>query len=369
MFRKIYFQFVFTFLLMCGFTSCLPSRFVWYNFSGITDYKIFPSRQLPASKAPFYFINDTLGSGAKLKNFFSSRADSLLTNTPTVAFLIIRNDSILFEQYYKKYNERSEVASFSMAKSYISALIGICIDEGIISSVNDSITKYIPELTGKKGFGQITVRHLLQMTSGIKSVENYYSPFSMAAKMYYGRNLRKIISKLKTKSAPGQKFNYQSIDTQLLGLIIERASKKSVTDYFFEKLWQPLGMEYEGSWSIDKKNYGLEKAFCCINARARDFAKFGRLYLNKGNWNGKQIVSSTWVDESTKIDNDYGSVWYYQYQWWITNRQKRNYAASGLHGQYIYINPGKKLIMVRLGKETGKNINWHKELEKIAGLL
>jgi len=361
---------IFTFLaISLTFLSCLPARYAWYNFSGITDYKIFPSRSLPANKSPFHFIETDSSIKKEAFKIKSFPLDSLLNNTPTVAFLIIRNDSIMYENYFKNYNKSSIVASFSMAKSYISALVGIAIHEGFITNVNDSITKYIPELSNKKGFNKITIRHLLQMTSGIKSSESYYSPFGLAARMYYGRHLKNIITHLKTDYEPGTKFAYRSMNTQMLGLILERATKKNITQYLNEKIWQPLGMEYDASWSIDKKNNGLEKAFCCINARARDYAKFGRLYLNKGNWNGKQLIPEDWIKESTKIDTEAGSVWYYQYQWWITNKKQQNFAASGLHGQYIYVNPSKRVIIVRLGKETGKNVNWHKELEKIAAGL
>ncbi|MDJ1499756.1 serine hydrolase [Xanthocytophaga agilis] len=347
-------------------TSCLVGRFVWYNFSNITDYKIFPSRPLPASPTPFHFIEAQHLSQKTFQHMKLQTLDSLLENTPTVAFLIIRNDSILFEKYYRAYEKNSTVASFSMAKSYTSALIGIAISEGHIHSVNDKIIAYIPEFKDKKDFDKVTIRHLLQMTSGIKANESYYSPFGMAAKIYYGRNLRKYISRLKMDYEPGTQFAYRSINTQLLGLILERATHKNVTEYMNEKLWQPIGMEYDATWSIDKKKNGLEKTFCCINAKARDFAKFGRLYLHKGNWNGKQLIPAKWVEESTQIDTTQGSVPYYQYQWWFTNTKKGNFEANGFHGQYIYVNPSKNLIIVRLGKQPGKNVRWEQVFEQLA---
>ncbi len=353
-------------LFLCS--SCLVGRFAWYNFSNITDYKIFPSRPLPASAVPFRFVEATQTGTEKSKNATLSRLDSTLQNSPTVAFLIIRNDSLLFEKYYRDYEQSSTVASFSMAKSYTSALIGIAISEGHIQSVQDKLIAYIPELATKPGFDKLTIRHLLQMTSGIKSNESYHNPFGAAARIYYGRRLRPYIARLKIDYEPGTRFAYRSINTQLLGLILERATKRNVTDYLNEKLWQPMGAEYEASWSIDKKKNGLEKTFCCINAKARDFAKFGRLYLHKGNWNGMQLIPASWVAESTKIDTTQGSVWYYQYQWWFTNQKQANFVANGLHGQYIYVNPGKNLIMVRLGKQPG-NVNWQRFFEATAAKL
>jgi CubicO group peptidase (beta-lactamase class C family) len=282
--------------------------------------------------------------------------DRYLEDSKTVAFLVIQNDTIKYENYFNKYNQSSVSSSFSMAKSILSILIGIAIDDGLIKSVNEPITNYIPELK-KNGFDKVTIEHLLQMTSGLDFDESYISPFSEASSYYYGTNIRNAISKLKLKNEPGQEFEYTSGSPQILGLILERViNGKTVTQYLEEKLWIPLGMEYEASWSLDRKKNGLEKTFCCINARARDFAKIGRLYLNKGHWDNKQIVSEAWVKKSTKIESLNGSAPYYQYQWWIPN--KSSFMAEGHLGQFIYANPSKKLIIVRLGEKHGGVVWW-----------
>lgn len=336
-------------------TSCQLGRFVFYNFADIKDHKKFQSRPLTADTAPFNF--QTTNSGKFPKELNGIPFDKYLEDNKTVAFLIIKNDTIQYEKYFRGYDKQSIVPSFSMAKSVTSILIGCAIDQGLIKSVDEPITNYIPELT-KNGFDKVTIKHLLQMTSGIKFNESYVNPFGDAASFYYGLNLRKEIGKMKLKSEPGKKFEYVSGNTQLLGLVLERSLKeKTITSYLQEKLWTPLGMEYDASWSIDKKKNGLEKTFCCLNARARDFAKIGRLYKNKGNWNGKQIVSQKWVDESTKIDTTDGSVGYYQYQWWLPSK-KGDFMAIGILGQYIYVDPSKNLIIVRLGKKEGKADWW-----------
>ena len=153
-------------------------------------------------------------------------------------------------------------------------------------------------------------------------------------------------------------------NTQLLGLILERALKnKTITQYLEEKIWIPFEMEYDASWSLDRKKNGIEKTFCCLNARARDFAKIGKLYLNNGQWNGKQIVSESWVKQSTKIDQTNGSAWYYQYQWWIPT-YNGDFMAQGILGQFIYVHPKNNIIIVRLGKNTG-NANWWKLLSDL----
>ena len=340
------------------FTSCKLGRFVVYNFADIKDYKKFPSRTLTSNEAKFKFNStskgkypDTLKLGNKSVAF-----DKVLEDNKTVAFLIIKNDTIQYEKYFKGYNQESIIPSFSMAKSVTSILIGCAIDEGLIKSIDEPIINYIPELK-KNGFEKVTIKHLLQMTSALKFSESYINPFGEAASFYYGKNLKREISKLKLKGTPGEKTEYVSGNTQLLGLVLERALKgKTITEYFQEKLWTPLEMEYDGSWSIDKKKNGTEKTFCCINARARDFAKIGRLYLNKGNWNGKQIVSKKWVEESTKVDSTEGSVDEYQYQWWLPSNDG-DFMAEGILGQFIYVNPSKNIVIVRMGKNYGK-INW-----------
>lgn len=356
-------------ILVFLFSSCKVGRFFIYNFADINDYKKFPSRPLMASQTPFQFID---GKGKIPEPILNTSVGSISLNKlneerKTVAFLIIRNDSLLFENYYDGYSRTKIVPSFSVAKSFTSALIGCAIDDGFIKSVNEPITNYIPELR-KNGFDRVTIRHVLQMTSGLKFNESYYNPFGDAATFYYGRTLIKAISKMKMEEEPGVDFEYQSGNTQILGLILERALKtKTITQYLQEKIWTPLQMETPASWSIDKKKDGLEKTFCCINSTAIDFAKFGRLYLNKGNWNGQQLISKQWIEESTKLDTADGSVEYYQYQWWIP-RPGIDFMAEGILGQFIYVYPKKNLIMVRLGSSTG-NVNWQSVFVKMAEQL
>ena len=340
--------------------SCKLGRFVVYNFADIKDYKKFPARALVSNETKFKF--GSTGHGKYPKSLkLGTKPDSVsldwvLEKNNTVAFLIIKNDTIQYEKYFKGYHQESIIPSFSMAKSVTSILIGCAIDDGRIKSVDEPMTNYIPELR-KNGFEKVTIKHLLQMTSALKFSESYINPFGEAASFYYGRNLRSQISKLKLKGIPGQKFEYVSGNTQLLGLVLERALKgKTVTQYFQEKLWTPLEMEYDASWSIDKKNDGIEKTFCCINARVRDFAKIGRLYLNKGNWNGKQIVSEKWVAESTEIDTTDGGVEAYKYQWWLPTTTG-DFMAEGILGQYVYVNPSRNVVIVRMGKSNG-NVNW-----------
>nr|AOE13293.1 beta-lactamase, peptidase S12 family [uncultured bacterium]CCG14158.1 beta-lactamase family protein [uncultured Flavobacteriia bacterium] len=359
------------FFLLMSLSSCKVGRFVVYNFADINDHKKFPSRDIKKGATKFQFPiaekgkvpKEILQWGGIAKNQFytsptlvrkvlSFEFEQLLEESKTVAFLIIKNDTIQYEKYWGKYDESSIVPSFSMAKSITSILIGCAIDDKLIKSVNEPITNYIPELK-ENDFDKVTIENLLQMTSGIKFNESYVNPFGDAATFYYGKNLRKAIKKMKLEIEPGERFAYSSGSAQLLGLVLERALKnKTISSYLEEKIWQPLEMEFDASWSLDRKKNGLEKTFCCINARARDYAKIGRLYLNKGKWNDKQIVSENWVAQSTKIDTTNNSSLRYQYQWWLPS-QTGDFMAQGILGQYIYVNPEKNLIIVRLGKGLG----------------
>jgi CubicO group peptidase (beta-lactamase class C family) len=358
--------FIIALLAATVLNSCHVGRFFIYNFANISDYKKFPNRALTASEAPFRFYEASVQKGPKEIEYKGKTTtfESYLEDQGTVAFMIIRRDSILYEKYFNGYEQSDVVASFSMAKSVTSMLIGCAIQDGLISSVEDPITKYLPSMKDPR-MSKVKIKHLLQMTSGIDFNESYVNPFGHAAKFYYGRQLEKYCTRLRCKEEPGTKFNYVSGDTQLLGIILQQVLKeKSITQYLDEKIWSKLGMEFSGSWSTDKKD-GIEKTFCCINARARDFAKLGRLYLKKGEWQGQQLVPRSWVEASTKVDEQEGSVWFYQYQWWIPNKTGA-FMAEGILGQFVYVDPNKEMIIVRLGKKDG-NADWWGIFNALAG--
>lgn len=320
-----------------------------------SDFKKFPNSIIKKSDFPFIF--KTLPIYKNPKNITNNLSfERYLKKNGTYAFLIIRNDTIQYEKYFKGYDKTSMMNSFSIAKSITSILIGCAIDDKIIASVEEPITNYIPELK-KNGFENIRIKNLLQMTSGIKFDEIYDNPQSDALKMYYSKDLRKILLDLKIGIEVGKEFEYVSVNSQLLGLILERALKtKTVSQYLQERLWQPLGMEFDANWSVDNQERSMEKTFCCLNARARDFAKIGRLYLNNGNWNGTQIVSKNWVEKSMKIDTTNGSAWNYQYNWWLPTKSG-DFMAEGHLGQFIYLNPSKNIIIIRFGNRDG-DITW-----------
>ena len=268
-----------------------------------------------------------------------------LKKNKTAAFLIIKNDSICYEKYYDGFSDTSHTNSWSMAKSVVSLLIGVAIKEGKIKSVDEKVSDFIPSYN--KGFDTLlAIKDLLTMSSGIDFGENYANPFGYPAKALYGNNLLWLTLKHHCVIKPGTKFFYQSGNTVLLGEIVRKATGETMSEYASEKLWKPLGAERQAFWSLDHKN-GIEKGFCCFYSNARDFARFGKLMLDSGKWNGEQIIPKQYFIESSKGQK----VNYYGYQWWldIFGGHKVVY-ASGFSGQYIMAIPDENMIVVRLGK-------------------
>lgn len=353
-------------------SGCAVGRFFIYNFADTKDHKKFPSRPLPPSSTPTPYAVAPSEFGPKKITYKEKEQpfEEFLTDHKTVAFLVIHRDTVKYERYFKGYDQAQIHTSFSMAKSVVSMLIGCAIEDGLINSVDQPVTDFMPEMK-KNGWDKVTLEHVLQMTSGMDFSESYVNPFGTAAKFYYGRRLHANTERLKLERAPGERFEYVSGNTQLLGIILERAlrakgDQRTVTQYLNDKLWQPLGMEYPSSWSIDRKNNGVEKAFCCINAPARDFAKLGSLYLHNGNWQGQQLVPSEWVERSTRVDTINGSAAHYQYQWWLPSADG-DFMAQGILGQFVYVDPSRELVIVRLGTKYA-GVGWPNIFRNVAKL-
>jgi len=400
------------------FQSCtVLTRCVKYYEADITDHEIFPYEEINTGNNKFHFKDGDKSLFEKQivenKDSIDYTLDEYLKTGQTTAFLVIKNDSVLFEKYYKGY-ERSDISTFfSVSKSVTSLLVGIAVDEGAIKSVKDPVTDYIPELKdGDSMFKKLTIEHLLNMRSGIDFDESYSNPFSGMATLYYGTNQLAKIKRKGFKCAPGTKHEYQSVSTAILGIILERATGKKMAKYLEEKVWIPMGMENRATWSVDDKRHRSPKAYSGLNATAIDLAKIGRLYLNKGNWNGKQILSEDWVKKSftPNVANDgYQYQWYsfqahaadtsgnkffqdsltavqkckplineykYYYTWENSDREKDKigvkiytgqYYALGLLKQILYIDPSKNLIIVRLGE--GANFEYTDFMYKIGAMI
>ncbi len=308
----------------------------------LDDYKYFDNATIHASDVAQPWPVSTKYNSVPT----SDQLEKTNTKLGTVAFLIIKSDSILYEKYYDGYERDSKSNSFSMAKSIVSAALGKAIMEGHIESLDEPVGNYFPEFS-KGQAAAMTVGDLSSMASGLNWDESYYSPFSVTTRAYFDENLDEVILGQNSVEEPGQSYKYLSGNTQLLAMVIEKATGKSLADYVFENFWKPMGAESDALWQTDKEN-GTVKAYCCIASNARDFARFGKLYKQYGKWNGRQILDSTFVSKS--IRPRFPTSPEYGYGWWLSNYNDKNiFYMRGHLGQYVIVIPEDDLIIVRLG--------------------
>lgn len=320
--------------------------FKGYTTAFLEDYKEFPNRTIKKGVGQPWAIS---------KDYNSVPSTETLNKThnelQSIAYLIIKNDSIWHESYYDGFGKDSKSNSFSLAKSVVSAALGKAIMDGKIKSLDQKVTDFFPELKGKYA-KEVTVGDLSSMASGLSWDEKYYSPFSIVTKAYFDDNLKDIILGLDIKEKPGQHFKYLSGATQLLAMCIEKATGKYLSDYVSESFWKPMGAENDALWQLDEADTGIEKAYCCIASNARDFARFGKLYKQHGKWNGKQILDSAFVAKS--IQPRFADSPEYGYGWWLhTIKGKKLYYMRGHLGQFVIVIPEDDLIIVRLGHIKG----------------
>lgn len=336
--------FLFLAVLLQG---CLPVKSLFYGAPDDKDILRFPASAIKSSGNCFEFFSDQIGIAKKIKvNEWGSGIpyflplDELCGKHSVRSFIIIRNDTLLYEYYRNDINPVSLHASYSVAKSFTSALTGIAIQEGFIKSERDKVLDYLPELAGIEGAEHLLIEHLLNMTSGIKY------KLKTDAQLYYGNNTKRVLKHLQFDTKPGTRQEYLNINIHLLGLILHRSTGKLPADYMSEKLWNPLGMCSDAVWTRDRKGENL--SFCCMGATALDYARFGRLYLNRGNWNGKQIVPAEWYEKSVARDTTEGSSFNYNYCWHIGDKEYGDFMADGMYKQHIYIYPAKNVVIVLL---------------------
>jgi CubicO group peptidase (beta-lactamase class C family) len=297
--------------------------------------------------------NQTWHWGQKYtKSSLSDSTIQLFNMYETEAFVAIQADTIIYEYYRAGYDTFSMANSFSMAKSFTAMLIGCAIRDGLIASVADPIGKYIPELSNDAR-GAITIEQLLTMSSGIAFDETYSSPFAWPSAAYYGPNVKALTLNSELSYKPGTIWSYKGGDTQLLGIILSNVTGKSISEYASDKLWKPMGASHAAYWSTDEQ--GMEKVSCCYYSHARDFARFARLMMHHGNWNGLQLIDSSYVEHSIKpashlIDDEGNSLTKYGYQWWLMQHAGHEiFYARGIRGQYVFAIPDKQMIVVRIG--------------------
>lgn len=345
-------------LLVWLFDKTYVYKAIYHNFASIYDHRIFDNRIIESvNPIPLPIASD-------YGHFnISTSLESELINFKTTALLILRQDSLLYENYWLSGHKDSVSNSFSMAKTIVGILTGIAIEKGYIKSLDDPAGLYYPPYM-ENGREQISIRNLLSMSSGLKWTESYYLPISVTTEAYYGTDLPALMDRLSVIESPGKKYKYISSDTQVLGLVISNAAGMSLSEFAAKYLWSPLGAEKNALWSLDKAN-GTEKAFCCFFATARDFSRIGLLLLNNGSFFDQSVVSAGFISDMTSAnalpDNNNEYTDYYGWQIWLLPDYEEYgaYYARGIYGQFIIVIPALEIVVVRLGHWRGAKVGHH----------
>ena len=337
-----------------------------YNFININ--KIFPITSITKSSSPHIFNKQefVLPEFYELDGKTYDLAESL-DYFKSDGLIVLHNGDLLYENYWQGNSKDQPHISWSMAKSFLSALIGIAYHDGLIENLNDPITKYLKDFIGT-GYENVPIKDILQMSSGVVFNEDYGDPNSdinkFARAVAEGASMRDFAKTLKNGKVPGTFNHYVSIDTQMLGMLLEEVTGKPLAETLQEKIWTKIGMENNAYYMVD--DTGMEWALGGLNATLRDYAKFGLLYLNRGNWKGQQIVPQDWVDASHVANEPHlqpgnnslsSSDWGYGYQWWIPGFPNTDYLAAGIYNQYIYIDPITNVVIAK----TSSNYKFNEE--------
>lgn len=329
--------------------SCAIVRGTAYNKPSVGDRNLFASYHYDAMAEPHLLerdISDPL-----------QMSPEFMKNTHTLAYIVVRDGALISESYAEGFGPESETDLFSISKSIVSLLLGIAIGEGKVGGIYDKVGDYLPDIDPR--LGEIKLADLLDMCSGIDNT------FWLKTRHYYGFNLRRSASGARVASRKAGRFAYSDCSTQLLSMVIEAATEQPITEYFRVKLWEPLGMEYSGSWSYDSKKHKNARAFCGLNMTARDVVKIGLLCLDEGRYNRMQIVPARWIGLTTQLRHDGPTVidgYYYNNHWRVVSSDR--YFAKGLFGQYLYIDRSNNTVIVRLGTKEG-GVKW---IEYFAGM-
>ena len=331
--------------------------------------EIFPHRLVRRAATPSTLAR---ASEPALRYDYQGRTftlDEYMARNPATGLLVARDDTILVERYQYARTDRDRFTSWSMAKTVTSMLVGIAIGEGRIRSVDDTAATYVPGLAGTE-YGRTSLRHLLQMSSGVRFVEEYTGVDDvsrLAAETFRQLGFGGVASvkPYNERALPaGTRFSYASVETEVLGLVLTAAVGRPVAEYLQDKIWQPIGAEADAAWIIDRA--GQEVTFCCFNAVLRDYARLGLLLAHDGNWRGRQIVPAAWVRDATTVRVDQAHLrprtatpfFGYGYQTWIFPDERRMFAFLGVRGQAIYVDPANRLVLVntavrRLARDPG----------------
>lgn len=320
--------------------------------AGIDDYLFFDNRHIPPSENPqSWSLHSEYNTTEPTQKLLDAHKE-----LGTVAFMIIKNDSIWHEQYFDGYGTASKSNSFSMVKSMVAAALQSAIEAGAVKSLDQKAMDFLPWLKGPFA-EQVTMGDLASMTSGLDWNENYDNLLTITPRTYVEKDMGKLMQTIPIVDPPGKKFVYQSGSTQLLAMALEEATGKNISQLVWSYFWDPIGAEQEAYWQIDSEKAGLEKAYCCFNSNARDFARFGKLFKNHGEWNGQQIIDSAFVAKA--VTPRFAESPQYGYGWWLGNiDEKPFFSMRGHLGQYVIVFPEQDVIIVRLG---------HRHLDDLPG--
>ncbi len=359
-------------------------RVLWYRTPDAQTYLAFPQDTVQKSDVAFHFIRPTAQrKDLDTLHVFDGKRKSIpfwdyFEQGKLNAFIVIRNDSILYERYSNGYTDTTLTTVFSGAKSMVSILLGQALEDGSIKSLTQKVTDYIPELKTNPAFEKITLKHLLEMKSGLvfqDALGGIIKAFlSDEAKYYYTHDMKAELLKVKLANQPGTVWKYKSIDPILLGWVIERATRKSLSEYFEEKLWRKIGTEHFATWGLDQKN-GLANTASRFQVTAIDWAKIGRLYLKRGSYNNDQIISKDWVSQSVTIGNERPASakgWQksaHHYLWWVPQAGGNgDFAAEGMRGQRLYVDPKTNTIIVEFAEHGAGDYPYRKISRYLAGM-
>jgi CubicO group peptidase (beta-lactamase class C family) len=354
-------------------SSTYLRRYVLFGMADVWDYEQLPSRLVEPAAVSFVFREaeaplDLDALGLAWDDVPIDDAESFLEDHGTTAFLVIQADTILYEGYFNEFERSSLYKSFSISKSVLSALVGIALEAGDLSSVDLPLTRYVPEMRDPRA-GEITLQHLLDNTAGLHYVGGFL-PWTERPRMYYSPGVRELLYGVQVEVEPGSRFQPEELSPLLLGVVLERATGKTISEYTQSALWQPMGARFAALWNIDSVESGLEKTESGFCARAIDLARFAHLYLKQGRWLGRQIVPQEWVQRSTAAVpegalNGWPEGWY-RNLWWGARLGKspEDFYANGHFGQRLYVSPTSRAVVVRLGFDRG-GVHW----EEIAGRI
>jgi CubicO group peptidase (beta-lactamase class C family) len=331
---------------------------VAYGVSDVDDHRLFAGRTLKASSAPRPLHDRTpeglLPGDLPVPGLPGETLDAFVADHGTIAFVVLRGDTVLAERYFGAFGRESLVQVFSISKSVTSLLVGAAVRDGVLKGLEQPVTDLVPELA-PAGFDAVTLGHLLQMTSGLDYAESD-NPFGTHPALYYGTDVEPILLGFTLAEPPGTRFRYKSGESQLLGLALSRAlAPRTLTEYAQEVLWTPLGLEYDGFWATDHEG-GLEKTFCCLSMRARDLARLGAMVRDGGRVGSREVIPWAWLRASQTPDTTDGGVPFYRLGWWLLPQLEGGLMGVGHLGQYLIILPEHDLVVVRLGLQGSEDL-------------